>query len=57
MNKISVVVPCYNEEANIDYFYDELVKVLILLKSKYTYEIIFVNDGSKDNTAIKIKSI
>lgn len=57
MNKISVVVPCYNEEANIDYFYDELVKVLILLKSKYTYEIIFVNDGSKDNTTVKIKNL
>ncbi|MGN1311297.1 MAG: glycosyltransferase family 2 protein [Clostridia bacterium] len=57
MKSISVVVPCYNEEENIKYFYSELKKILDLIKTNYTYEIIFVNDGSKDNTCTEIKKI
>ncbi len=45
---ISIVVPCYNEEDNILVFYREILKVL---NSKgYHYELIFVDDGSKDKT-------
>lgn len=44
---VSVVVPCYNEQDNIDLMYAELQKAL---PDKYTYEFIFVNDGSADKT-------
>ncbi|HBY20493.1 MAG: bactoprenol glucosyl transferase [Clostridiales bacterium GWE2_32_10] len=50
---LSVVVPCYNEEKVLDLFYYELEKVLD--KIEYEYEIIFVDDGSKDGTAEIIK--
>jgi len=46
--EISVVIPMYNEEPNIDYLFERLVSVLVRLNMKY--EIICVNDGSKDNT-------
>jgi glycosyltransferase involved in cell wall biosynthesis len=45
---ISFVVPCYNEAENVRVFYQEMKNLLDFLK--YDYEIIFVNDGSKDNT-------
>ena len=49
MKKISLVVPCYNEEEVIELFYKEIHKV----KKDFDnvlFEIIFVNDGSSDNT-------
>lgn len=52
MNKkkiISVIVPCYNEEKAIMSFYNEIFYVIEDIK-KYDFEIIFINDGSKDNT-------
>ena len=45
---ISVVIPCYDEEKNIDYLFERLIEVLDKLET--TYEIICVNDGSKDET-------
>lgn len=52
--KLSIVVPCYNEEKTVPIFYDEVMKVIKDQKnnilSDLTYEIIFVNDGSSDNT-------
>ena len=54
--KISIVVPCYNEEDVINLFYKELIDVLNKL-TKYNYEIIFVDDGSEDNTLKLIKSM
>lgn len=45
---LSIVVPCYNEEDVIDIFLKEIFAVLNPLAK--SYEIIFVNDGSKDNT-------
>lgn len=46
--EISVVVPLYNEELNIDYLFERLLSVLSRLDM--SYEIVCVNDGSKDNT-------
>lgn len=57
MEKISIVVPCYNEEKNIKKFYEEMTKTLEKVKEKYNYEIIFVNDGSNDATEINVKKI
>ncbi len=45
---ISIVVPCYNEELNLDYLFKEIESVLSTLKM--TYEIICINDGSTDHT-------
>ena len=47
--KISVVIPMYYEEEIVNTCYNELKKVLTKLKN-YSYELIFVNDGSKDKT-------
>ncbi len=49
MKKISVLVPCYNEEQSLPLLYDELLRVVDNL-STYEWEFLFVNDGSKDNT-------
>ncbi len=57
MKKISIVVPCYNEENNISNFYKEMIETLNKVKENYSYEIIFVNDGSNDKTEIEIKKI
>ncbi|NEP04521.1 MAG: glycosyltransferase family 2 protein [Okeania sp. SIO2G4] len=46
--QLSIVVPFYNEEPNIDYLFERLISVLKPLEM--TYEIICINDGSKDNT-------
>lgn len=50
---ISIVVPCYNEEASIPLFIEETNKVIEKITKKYgaEFEYIFVDDGSKDNTA------
>ena len=53
--KLSLVVPCYNEEDNVEKFYDEVKKSF--LGKIENYEIIFVNDGSKDKTMKKLKEI
>ena len=45
---ISIVCPCYNEEAVIEHFLQSMIP--ILKKSQKTYEIIFIDDGSKDDT-------
>lgn len=55
MNLISIVVPCFNEEENIPLFYNAITKVLEPLDEDY--EIIFINDGSTDNTLSEIKKL
>ncbi|WKA50532.1 glycosyltransferase family 2 protein [Planococcus liqunii] len=52
MKLISIVVPAYNEEANIMSMYEKLVQELHLLP--YQYEIMFINDGSSDGTLQEI---
>lgn len=54
---ISIVIPAYREEKNIPLIYDELKKILWKVQDKYDYEIIFINDGSPDNTWDKIKKV
>ena len=57
MKKISVVIPCYNEENSVNELYERLQSVFINSLQKYTYEIIFVDDYSKDNTRNKIRNL
>ena len=48
MKRISVVVPVYNEEGNVEKLHEEIKEVC--QKENYEYEIIFVDDGSSDRT-------
>lgn len=50
MKKIAIVVPCYNEQEAIPYFYEEVNKVSNTMRDKTEFEFLFVNDGSKDDT-------
>lgn len=50
---LSIVVPCYREEAALPYFYDEFNK----LESFTEFELILVNDGSTDNTLTVMKEL
>lgn len=54
MKKISLIIPCFNEEKNIFPFY-ELCKNT--LNPSFKYEFIYINDGSRDKTFEKIKSL
>ncbi|MCI8497094.1 MAG: glycosyltransferase family 2 protein [Clostridiales bacterium] len=47
---LSVIVPCFNEEESIPIFYEEICKTAGLMKDSVQFEIIFVDDGSKDGT-------
>ena len=48
-------MPCYNEQDNIELFYEETVKAF--KDVSFDYEFIFVNDGSRDNTLKKLKKL
>lgn len=56
MKKISLIIPCYNEEECLMAFDEEMNRVIEQM-SAYEFEIIFVNDGSKDNTLDIIKKL
>ena len=56
MKKLSVIVSCYNEEEAIPLFYQELNKVMKNM-DYVDFEVLFVDDGSKDNTLDIIKAI
>ena len=57
MKKVSIVVPCYNEEESIMLFYKTIKKTVIKMKKKCSFEFIFVNDGSKDKTIKVIREL
>ena len=56
MKKISIIIPAYNEEESLPLLYDRLSKVISNLKN-YEFELLFINDGSKDNTLKIIKEL
>lgn len=56
MKKISIIVPAYNEEESIPYLEKRLVALMDNMKS-YEFEVLFVNDGSKDKTLELIKEL
>jgi len=57
MKTISIIVPAYNEAENIRPLCEKLETVLSSLGNAYTFEILFVNDGSKDSTIDEIKKL
>jgi glycosyltransferase involved in cell wall biosynthesis len=55
MKKVSIIVPCYNEEESVPLFYEEVKKVF--KERKEQLELIYVDDGSSDNSLKVIKSL
>lgn len=54
MKLVSIIIPCHNEEGNIDKLFAEFNNIL---RKDVNWEFIFVNDGSEDNTVAKVKGI
>ena len=58
MELLSAIIPCYNEEENILDFYDEFIKNEAFLKSRdVDFEMLFIDDGSKDKSVAKVKEL
>lgn len=58
MALLSVIVPCYNEEENVHFFYEELMKNAPFFQNKkLELEIIYIDDGSIDNTVLEVKKL
>ena len=56
MKKITIIIPAYNEEESLPMLYERLNKLMEEM-SNYEFEILFVNDGSKDKTIDIIKNL
>ncbi len=57
MKLISIIIPVYNEEKNVPLLYGKLHRVFQALSSQYNFELIFVNDGSRDKSAEEIEKL
>lgn len=57
MKLLSIIVPCYNEEESMLIFYNEIIKVADEIKKFVDFEIIFIDDGSKDNTLELVRNL
>lgn len=56
MKTVTILIPCYNEEASLPKLYNALA-ILMDEQTQYLWEVLFINDGSKDNTLSVIKDI
>lgn len=56
MKKVTILIPAYNEEKSLPLLYPELKKMMGK-ENKYNWEVLFVDDGSKDNTLQMIKDL
>lgn len=57
MKKISIVIPCYNEEENIPLLYKELTALMQRELSEYQYEILFIDNKSRDSSRSLIREL
>lgn len=56
MKKLSIVVPCYNEEETVEPFYDEVIKLDGFFEQKeLEVELLYIDDGSRDRTVERIR--
>ena len=53
---LSIIIPCYNEEKTVETIYVAITDTMDMLP-QYDYEILFINDGSKDNTLPILENI
>ena len=56
MDKISIIVPCYNEQEAIPIFYDAIAKTAGEMP-QVRLEVLFVNDGSRDASLMEMKKL
>src|ERR1700685_1853270 len=56
MKTISIITPCYNEEANVEEL-DQRVRAEIVKLGKYRYEHLFIDNSSQDRTVAVLKSV
>ena len=54
MKKISIIIPAYNEQESLPILYERLTKLMDSMEN-YQFEVLFINDGSKDKTIEIIK--
>lgn len=54
---ISIIIPCYNEEEALEIVYSAICEVMRPLEDNFLYEILLINDGSKDGTLDKMKQL
>lgn len=57
MRKLSIAIPCYNEESNIPQLYSELTKLMKNELPDYDYEILFVDNKSEDQSRLLIREL
>lgn len=57
MKKISICIPCYNEELNIRPLYEKLQEVIGTISTLYEYEFIFTDNASTDNSRNEIRAL
>ena len=58
MRLLTVIVPCYNEEENVPFFYEELMKnAPFFVEKGLELELLYVDDGSRDRTVLEIKKL
>lgn len=55
MDIMSIVIPCFNEEEAIPFFYDKLTEVLTMMNCNY--ELVWIDDGSRDDTLSVVKKL
>ncbi|MEA5017247.1 MAG: glycosyltransferase family 2 protein [Erysipelotrichaceae bacterium] len=56
MDKLSIIVPCYNEQEALPYFYQAITEIAKKM-SNVSFEFLFINDGSKDETLRVLKEL
>lgn len=57
MKKISIVIPCFNEEGNVKRISEAVINIMTNSFSNYDYEVIFIDNNTKDNTRNNIKEL
>ena len=57
MKRLTAIVPCFNEEEVLPLFYKEIMRVAKCMEKDVEFEVLFVNDGSKDGTLQVIREM